>query len=283
MGRRTSGAASFFGVVPAGTKLTVRSPSGATRDVTVPAEADATVTSCYETFGRSRAVYAEATVRPDGVAVIRLPSFFPWDKPFPQTTDPAVLQQFIADYQAEVVAVFDTVKNAPGIVWDVRANGGGITTVGLAIASGFPTARATTVSYCRARARGGSLLPDRYAIYDVAPGGPFAYAGKVAVVADGLAYSAGDYFPYAVLRATDVPVIGSATAGAFGASGGNLSVMGPPSLTAIYDANRCLDAMNDAPLEARPPTPTIPIDYEPADLAAGKDTLLERAVLALGL
>jgi hypothetical protein len=282
-GRRTSGAASFFGVVPSGTKLTVRSPSGATREVMVPAESDSVPTSCYEVFGRSRALVAEATVRPDGVAVIRLPSFFPYDKPFPNTTDPDVIQQFIDEYQARVVAVFDTVKTAPGIIWDVRANGGGISKVGLAIVGGFTSARATSVSYCQYRQRSGALLPDRYAIYDVTVGGPFAYAGKVAVVSDGLAYSAGDYFPYAVVRASDAPLVGSGSAGAFGAAGGNLNVAGPPALTAVYDANRCFDATTNAPLEGSPSAPTISVDYDPADLAAGKDTLIERAVTALGL
>lgn len=280
-GRRTSGAASFFGVVPAGTKLTVRAPSGATREITVPAESDAAATDCYEPFARSRALYAEATTRPDGVAVIRLPSFFPFDKTAPTTN--AGLQQFIDDYQAEIVRVFDTVKTAPGIVWDVRANGGGITLVGLAIVAGFPSARATNLSYCRYRTRGGALDSQRYAAYAVTPGGPFAYGGKVAVVSDGMAYSAGDYFPYAVRRASDAPLVGAASAGAFGAAGGNLSVSGPPALTAVFDANRCLDAANDAPLEGNPVPPTVAVDYDANDLAAGKDTVLERAVQALGL
>lgn len=282
-GRRTSGAASFFGVVPAGTTLTVRSPSGMTREVVVPAESDPRPTSCQDPLGRNTAVYAEATVRPDGVAVIRLPSFFPFDKTIPNTNDPTVIQQFIDEYQAEIVSIFDTVKTAPAIVWDARANIGGMTPVGLAIVSGFASARPTTISYCRYRVPRGDLAPDRYAVYEITPGGPFAYAGKVAVVTDGMAYSAGDYFPYAVLKATDVPVVGSSSAGAYGASGGELPVAGPPALTAVFDANRCFDASNDQPLEGRPPAPTIAVDYDPADLAAGKDTLLEKAVEALGL
>ena len=75
-GRRAAGAASFFGSVPANTKLTVAAPSGATREVIVPADGDAQSMECTDAFGRNRQIYAEANRRPDGVAVIRLPSFY---------------------------------------------------------------------------------------------------------------------------------------------------------------------------------------------------------------
>lgn len=253
-------------------------------EVTVPTEADAQATDCTDPFGRSRAVYAEAKVRPDGVAVIRLPSFFPYDKAFPTTQ--AEADALIAAYQAEVLKVFESVKSAPGIVWDARGNTGGITSVGLAIVNGFPSAKAKSISYCRARTPGTTPVAYdtfRYAEYAITPGGPFAYGGKVAVVTDGLAYSAGDYFPFAALKGSSVPVIGSATAGAYGASGATIDVAGPPKLVTNFDPNGCFDAATNANLEASPPAPTLPVEYEPADLAAGKDTVLEAAVKSLGL
>lgn len=283
-GRRYSGAASFFGNVPAGTKLTVKAPSGATREVTVPKDADAQLTDCTDPFARSRELYAEAKVRPDGVAVIRLPSFFPYDKAFPSTQ--SEVDTLIAEYQAEIVKVFETVKTAPGIVWDARGNTGGITKVGLAIVSGFASAKAKSISYCRARDAGTSPPTygfSKYAEYAITPGGPFAYAGKVAVVTDGLAYSAGDYFPFAALKGSDAPVVGSSSAGAYGASGPTIDVDGPPKLVTNYDPNACFDAVTNAHLEASPPAPTVPVEYDPADLAAGKDTVLEAAVKALAL
>lgn len=284
-GRRHAGAASFFGNVPAGTTLVVRTTNGTTRDVVVPAQGDATPTDCTDPFGRNRNVYAEATKRPDGVAVIRLPSFFPWNKSFPNTTDEAELDAFIAAYQSEIVKVFDTVKDAPAIVWDARGNTGGITPVGLAIIGGFASARATNVSYCRTRVAGSSppsFDVDRYAIYDVTPGGPFAYAGKVAIVTDGLAYSAGDYFPFAALRASDAIVVGSSSAGAYGGGRAPIAIAGPPSMTSNYDPTACFDASNDKPLEGAPPAPTIAVEYAASDLAAGRDPIVERAVQALG-
>jgi hypothetical protein len=79
-GRRYSAAASFFDTVPAGAKLEVRAVDGTTREVIVPANADAQNTDCTDPFSRNRQLYAEAKTRPDGVAVIRLPSFYPFDK-----------------------------------------------------------------------------------------------------------------------------------------------------------------------------------------------------------
>lgn len=265
-GRRYAGAASFFGNVPAGMKLSVRGPSGATREVTVPTEADAKETDCTDPFSRSRAVYAEAKTRPDGVAVIRLPSFVPFDKEVP--TDTSEFDAFAAAYQAELVKVFDTVKTAPAIIWDTRGNTGGLTKVGLAIVSGFASARATQLSYCRTRSPGSSppsFEHDRYALYDVAPAptGPFAYAGKVAVVADGLGYSAGDYFPFAVAKASGVPVIGSASAGAFGGGNGPIELDGPPKLSANYDPTACFDAATNTPSRAIPSRRPSPSNTTP--------------------
>lgn len=282
-GRRYAGAASFFGSIPAGSKLTVLSTSGQRRGVTVPPE-NGQPMACTDPFGRNRRLYAEAKTRPDGVAVIRLPSFYPFDKTAPKTQ--AELDAFVAAYQAELLKVFASVKAAPAIVWDARGNTGGITSVALAIVAGFPTAKATNLSYCRTRTAR-SIPPaydaDRYAVYSVTPGGPFAYSGKVAIVTDGLAYSAGDYFPFAARKAANALVVGSPTAGAFGGGHGPVSVAGPPALDANYDPSACFDAATDQPLEAAPLAPTVAVELDPKDVESGKDTVLERAVKELGL
>jgi hypothetical protein len=285
-GRRYSAAASFFGTVPAGAKLEVRAVDGTTREVVVPADADAQRTDCTDPFSRNRQLYAEAKTRLDGVAVIRLPSFYPFDKQLPANPTQADYDAFIAAYQAEIVKVFDTVKTAPGIIWDARGNTGGITAVGLAIVAGFPSAKSVAISYCRTRVASSSPIaydPQRYATYAITPGGPFAYTGKVAVVTDGLAYSAGDYFPLAVAKGSNVPVIGSASAGAYGGGRAPISIDGPPPMNANYDPTACFDASTDLPLEGSPLPPKVAVELDPADLAAGRDTVLERAVVELGL
>jgi hypothetical protein len=46
-----------------------------------------------------------------------------------------------------------------------------------------------------------------------------------------------------------------------------------------YDVNRCVDADTNEPLEGTAVEPDLPLEYDPEDLAAGVDTLLEAAVL----
>ncbi|MDB5217753.1 MAG: Peptidase family, partial [Myxococcaceae bacterium] len=269
-GRRYSAAASFFGTVPAGAKLAVRAADGTTRDLVIPADADAQRTDCTDPFSRNRQIYAEAKVRADGVAVIRLPSFYPFDKQLPANPTQADFDAFTASYQAEIQKVFDSVKTAPAIIWDARGNTGGITSVGLAIVNGFPSAKTADISYCRTRIAGSSPIAydaQRYAPYAIAPGGPFAYSGKVAVVTDGLAYSAGDYFPFAVAKGSAVPIIGSASAGAYGGGRSPITIHGPPPMNANFDPTACFDAATDLPLEGSPLPPTVAVEYDVADLA----------------
>lgn len=280
--RRTAAASTFFGNVPAGTELTVER-GGETLTVVVPDTHDSVPTNCQDPLGRDIAFNAQSYVRPDGVAVIRLPRFFPIDMSFPQNPTPEEIQALIDHMQQAVLTAFEQVSDAPAIVWDARSNGGGITPVGLAIVSGMPGAQAMEISYCQYR------LPDTnppafstqtYAHYQVTPGGPFAYTGNVAVLIDGLDYSAADYFPYAVSRATDVLLVGTPTAGAYGASSINIEFAGPPWLGVSLDANRCVDEQGQ-PLEGRAVEPGLEVEYDPADLANGIDTVLEAAVSAL--
>jgi C-terminal processing protease CtpA/Prc len=281
-GTRASAAASFFGTVPTGAQLTVQPVrGGAPTTVEVPAGNGEWI-SCQDALGRDLNFNAEATLRPDGIAVIRLPRFYPIDAMLPPNPTQQDYEEFIANFQAAILAEFDTVKQAPGLVWDARGNYGGISLVGLAIAGGMPSAAPTAISYCTSRipqSEPPAFSDEPYAIYDVTPGGPFAYAGKVAVIVDGLDYSAADYFPYAIRKATATPLVGEASAGAYGGTGGLLELEGPPGMFFNYDVNRCVDADTNEPLEGTAVEPDLPLEYDPEDLAAGVDTLLEAAVL----
>ncbi len=277
-GQREFTARSFFGTVPRGMTLGIVPGDGsAMRAVTIPAK-DGHAISCADALGRSTNFNAKATVRADGVAVIQLPRFYPTNVAAP---DPAHFQEFVDAFQATVQAEFDKVKSAPTIVWDARGNGGGITPVGLAIVAGMPGAKAVALSYCTQR-NGGSSPPsfrdEHYAEYAITPGGPFAYSGKVAVIIDGLDYSAADYFAYAVARATSVPLVGGQTAGAFGGPGPMFDLTGTPTVHADIDVNRCMDAASNTPLEGKGTMPTVPVTYDVQDLRKGVDTVLEAAV-----
>lgn len=280
---RTAAASTFFGHVPAGTELTVQR-AGESFTITIPDTHDAIDTNCTDPLGRDIAFNAQSYIRPDGVAVIRLPRFFPIDMAFPQNPTPEQIQALMDHMQQAVIDAFEPVKDAPAIVWDARSNGGGITPVGMAIASGMPGAQAMDLSYCQYRIADSnppSFSSQTYAHYQITPGGPFAYSGKVAVLIDGLDYSAADYFPLAVARATDALLVGTPTAGAYGASSVQIDFAGPPWLGASLDVNRCVESATGQPLEGYGVEPDLHVEYEPVDLAAGVDTVLETAVSAL--
>lgn len=284
-GQREAAAVAFFATVPSGTSLDVKTTTGETRTVTVPTTPDTTGLDCGEVFGRSKQIIAEATTLADGTAVIRLPSFVPYDVAIPNTNDPTVLAAYRDDFIARIKAVFDTVKDAPRLVWDVRGNGGGLTLAGLAIASGMPGAQSTTTTYCTARLAGtdpAAFDDFHYAEYALTPGGDFLYTGKVAVLIDGLDYSASDYFAHFVRHATSATLVGAATAGAYGGSSGSFDITSAtPALTFYYDTNRCVSGADDLPLESHGVEPHVAVRYDPMDLATGRDTVLEAAIAAL--
>lgn len=280
--RRTSGAASFFGTIPAGAKLVVEGPKGERRNVVVPNESDPT-TSCVEPLGRDTRFVAKSEILADGTALVRLPSFVPFDVQFPTSGTQEDYDAYRAAFQARIRTEFDKVKNAPRLVWDLRGNGGGLTQVGLAIASGMPGAKAGPLTHCVARIAKSD--PPRfdatpYAEYALTPGGDFAYAGKVAVLIDGFDYSAADYFPYVVKNATSALLVGSPTAGAFGASSGTFEISQSPAVTVTYDVNKCTTT-DGTPLEGKSVEPHVFVEYDPSSLAEGRDAVLEKAVAAL--
>jgi len=280
--RRTSGAASFFGTIPTGAKLVVEDPKGARRAVVVPSESD-TSTSCFEPLGRDTQFVAKSETLTDGTAVIRLPSFVPYDVPFPTSGTQEDFDAYRLAFQARVRAEFDKVKAAPRLIWDLRSNGGGLTQVGLAIASGMVGAKAGPLTRCVdriAKSDPPRFGTEPYAEYGLTPGGEFAYAGKAAVLIDGFDYSAADYFPYAVRNATSAILVGTPTAGGFGASSGTFEVLQSPAVSVTYDVNKCTTS-EGVPLEGKGVEPHVLVEYDPTSLAEGRDAVLERAASEL--
>ena len=280
--RRTMAAASFFGTVPVGMELRIERVDGTTETLVAPEGGG--VISCQDPLGRDIAFDADSYLRPDGVGVIRLPRFFPLNHPLPPNPTPADIDALIEAMRQPVIAAFEQVKSAPAIVWDARSNYGGITPVGLEIVGGMPSAQAMPISSCRARIEGSdppAFSSFTYAEYAIAVGGAFAYTGEVAVLIDGLDYSAADYFPYAVTQAAPgTLLVGTPTAGAYGGAGPQLTFDGPPLIGATIDPNRCAD-VDETPLEGHAVPPDLLVEYDRQDLAAGVDTVMEAAVAAL--
>lgn len=96
---------------------------------------------------------------------------------------------------AEVVASFDAalvaLREAQGLVLDVRRNGGGDTAVARPIMGRFITTRAP---YAQMRRRAGRGLGPAWTEY-VEPRGPFTFEGKVVVLTDRWSASMAEGFP----------------------------------------------------------------------------------------
>jgi hypothetical protein len=279
-------ATTFADLVRPGESIEVESPNGARRTVVVPelAEASADLLSCQDPFGRDTSIAVSWELRPDGIGVIRLPAFVDGEQTLPQTGDPADLAAYDERFLDKIARAFERVKDARAIIWDVRGNSGGRTRVALAIASGFPGATSTPLSSCQFRAPGAPVpqsLPSNVAAYQLEPGGPFAFDGKVAILADGLDYSATDYFVLASRLRTNAVVVGQATAGGFGASTDTRTLSGPPAFAVTVDSYLCSSIDDGLPLEGRSVLPTLAVDYQPGELAAGIDSVLERAAASL--
>lgn len=283
--RRERAAASLFGVLEPGMTLTVRAPSGAERTVHVPSR-DAASEWCSAPFGGFEDFEAKVTTRPDGIAVVRVPGFLSSLHPLPQPLTSSAYQKWIADYVERLRVAIEPVKNAPGIVWDARSNTGGSAEVALAIVAGFPGAKSGVVSKGFKRVPGSSpfaygTAPISTYSYSLTAGGPLAHAGKVAVLVDGLTYSAGDFFAHASRHNSSAIVVGRPSAGAFG-YGGNAAtkVSGPPDFSFTVDGMKSVDA-NGKPLDGTSIVPDLAVEYDPADLVEGVDTVLEAAAKAL--
>ena len=280
--RKGEAATSFFGSVPAAMELEVQPVSGAAYTLTVPDTHDATPTNCQDPLGRDMSFNAQSYLRPDGIGVVRVPRFFPLGFSLPVNPTQQEIDELINTMMQAVVDAFDQVKSAPQLIWDARSNFGGVTLVGLEIAGGMPTATQTTLSSCQVRVPYSDppAFSGGTAFYSVTPGGQLAYSGEVAVLIDQLDYSAADYFPLAVRRATSTLLVGSPTAGAFGGVGPSFDIPAMPPMFASADPFKCSDAMG-TPLEGSSVMPDMVVEYEPTDLAAGIDTVMEAAASAL--
>ena len=278
-------AASLFGIIEPGMTLTVRAPSGAIRTVTVP-EREAQSASCSAPFGGFEDFEATVTTRPDGLAVVRVPGFMSSAYPLPVPTTAASYKQWVDAYVERLRVALEPVKDAPGIIWDARSNHGGAAEVALAIVGGFATATSGVVSNGFQRLAG--TFPFAYQAnavssysFSVTAGGPLVTTGKIAVLVDGLTYSAGDFFAYGARHFSKALIVGRPSAGAYGFGGyPTTSVAGPPHFSFSVDAMKST-APDGKALDGVSVMPDIAVEYGPGDLAMNVDTVLETAAAAL--
>lgn len=161
-------------------------------------------------------------------------------------------------------------QHGPGLIIDVRGNGCGNDALAERVIGrliGEPTL------WSRIRLRFGpyrTFWMDR----TVEPRGPWRYEGPVVLLIDGEVYSSNDFFVGGLVRSGRAVAIGTATAG----GSGNAAQITLPGGAKVR-ISRWQEAFADGTLvEGNGNRPTIEVRPTVADLAAGRDPVLERAV-----
>lgn len=276
--RRIAAATSLFSSIPVGTVIDiVNAADGSAEQLEIPDE-PAIYLDCRDPMGRNTWFNANSYIRPDGVAVIQAPRFFPLGMDYT-----APYEELYEAMESALLEAFESVLSAQAIIWDIRANTGGISPVAFRVVEGMPGARAVHIAHIGTRIPGVvpvQVNPMTEGDYEVSPGGPFAYDGQVAVLVDGLSVSAADYFTRAVSLATDVPIVGTGAAAAYGGAGYNFEFGDDPVFTTVIDPYLCSD-IDGVPLEGLEVEPDLFVELDALDLAIGIDTQLEAAAALL--
>ena len=129
----------------------------------------------------------------------------------------------------------------------------------------------------------GVEYPFPYQAFADAPLPALGFSGKQAVVVDGTAISAGDWMVYAAKK-KGFPIVGHASAGAYGYTTGGSYVAKPiapvagvhSGILSYISGAKCVDTATNQPMEGNAPVDQV-VDFKPADLAAGVDTQVEAA------
>ncbi len=274
-------AAALFASLRRDDVLTVRALDGTEREVVVPDRGGYYPAACRFPAGPSAAPLITVTQRSDGVVVAQVPRFilYPGEPGFvdPTTTAGAVqLQDAMVTQIAD--ALEPVLPDATGIIWDVRGNFGGVSLVGLVIASGMPGAQpGLPIAHCSYRRPGdGPIVYESVGSYVLPDDDRLAIDLPAAVLIDSMSISAADHFARAVDIGTDARLFGRPTAGTWGGGGAATVLESDDEIRLGYDPYRCDDDDGEA-LETRSVEPHEWVDLDPEDLAAGTDTVLERA------
>jgi C-terminal processing protease CtpA/Prc len=172
----------------------------------------------------------------------------------------------------ELRKVFTAAKGNKGMILDLRANRGGSPSVYMALAS-WLYKQATTLFHCHNKTgTGHNDLGPKWSMTSV-PDTTLQYDGPLAVLVSPTTFSAGDFTSYWLPATGRAKSFGAASGGGFG----NGNSKKDTSWTLGYNNIYCLGLKGQA-LEGHPPAPDVKVGYRPADLAAGTDTVIEKAL-----
>ncbi len=168
-------------------------------------------------------------------------------------------------------------RDLPGLIIDVRTNGGGIDATALSLVSRFASTP-FAASYVQVRNGPSAGDLDEPTARMVNPRGAWQYTRPVVIIAGRAGFSATESFVAAMRTLPQVTVIGDTTGGA----------SGNPAMFSLgrgwqFTVPRWLEYGPDhKPIEGRGVAPQLPISWSPSQYARGRDPLIDAAVGLLG-
>jgi len=244
---------------PTPATVLLRTPNGETQTVQLAREPGPTARrpNLKLGFEPTRLADLEFGMHPSGVGYLHIPSFAPR-----------------ADLDREVDSALDAMRNAPGLVVDIRDNSGGFSHPWI-VGRFLERRTQTTVSFIKNGAGHGAL---RSQLGFDGPTGPWQYGGRVVLLVNDLTGSAADLFTTELRSSKQVTVLGSTTHG-------NLS---GTAAYAVLTCNLIVRISNgyvaDAggrPVEVNGNVPDVVVEPTIEDLLAGRDRVLDAAIALL--
>lgn len=178
---------------------------------------------------------------------------------------------------ADLDAVLERFRNAPALIVDVRANGGGDDQLALAFAGRFTT-RDVVAEYVRFRS--GSRHTDfgPEIVRTLHPRGPWTFTNPVLVLSGRGVYSSNESFIAAMQELSHVTIVGDTTGGGTG-NPGTFELGGGWK----YTVSRWIALTADRqPIEGRGIPPNVHVAWDAAIRAQGRDPVIEAALTMLG-
>ncbi len=285
---RRQAAGDLLGLLDEGDTITVIDPAGDSREVAVPARlAEDPVGWCLNPIeGGFSNFEAALTIRPDGVAVIRVPHFGPNETPFPNPLTAESYYQWVSDYVDRLAGVMSTIPADAPIIWDARGNSGGAAEVPMAIVAGMPGANRTQISQGFQRI----LNTDPFEFtadplptfsFEVPEDYRLNHAAPTAVLVDYSTTSAADFFVWGAKEFSDAIVVGTPGTANYGFGGLGAVVVGIGRRARLPQRPAAVAHDGRHPARGRGGHPGHRRRVRPVRLAGGVDTVLEAAVEAL--